>query len=133
MEGKFDDQSEFETVEAMSKLAEAIDRVDQEMKLLKGALQSSETISQLSFRIKNALERNSSPSIETETSEKLSISTPLKNNAINNFEVEDFPSTPTLEQLGLSGPTLSIVGRRAGFDSSASISDGEFDNSFYQK
>lgn len=49
-------------------------------------------------------------------------------------EDEDFPSTPTLEQLGLSGPALSIVGgRRLGFDSSASISDTEFDNSFYQK
>ena len=130
MEGKFDDQGELETVEAMSKLAEAIDRVDQEMKLLKGALQSSEPISQLSLRIKSALERKGTP-IETETSEKLSISTPLKSSSTANFE--DFPSTPTLEQLGLSGPTLSIVGRRAGFDSSASISDNEFDNSFYQK
>ncbi len=130
MEGKFDDQGELETVEAMSKLAEAIDRVDQEMKLLKGALQSSEPISQLSLRIKSALERKGTP-IETETSEKLSISTPLKSSSTANFE--DFPSTPTIEQLGLSGPTLSIVGRRAGFDSSASISDNEFDNSFYQK
>ena len=124
-----------ETVEAISKLAEAVERVDQEMKLLKSSLKSSETISQLKLRIQTALERKETVTIKSIENGTL-LSTPLKNTTLSNFEVEDFPTTPTLEQLGLSGPTLSIVGRRGGgggggFDSS--LSDGEFDNSYYQK
>ena len=129
LEGKFEEENA--STEAISKLAEAVDRVDQEMKLLKNSLQSSESISQLKTRIQVALERKE-PKILNENEIDEQLSTPLKNISTNNFEVEDFPSTPTLEQLGLSDPTLSIVGRRTGFDSSASISDGEFDN-FYQK
>lgn len=130
-----------ETVEAISKLAEAVERVDQEMKLLKSSLKSSETISQLKLRIQMALERKETTVTIKSIENGTLLSTPLKNTTLSNFEVEDFPTTPTLEQLGLSGPTLSIVGRRGGggggvgggFDSSASLSDGEFDNSFYQK
>ena len=125
-----------ETVEAISKLAEAVERVDQEMKLLKSSLKSSETISQLKLRIQMALERKETTVTIKSIENGILLSTPLKNTTLSNFEVEDFPTTPTLEQLGLSGPTLSIVGRRGGgggggFDSS--LSDGEFDNSFYQK
>lgn len=128
LDGIFEDGNGLETVEAISKLAEAIDRVDQEMKLLKSSLQSSESISNLKTRIQAAFERK-----EQTVDANLVLSTPLKNTTLNSFE-EDFPTTPTLEELGLSGPTLSIVGRRVGgFDSSASLSDAEFDNSFYQK
>lgn len=128
LDGIFEDENGLETVEAISKLAEAIDRVDQEMKLLKSSLQSSESISNLKTRIQAAFERK-----EQTVDANLVLSTPLKNTTLNSFE-EDFPTTPTLEELGLSGPTLSIVGRRVGgFDSSASLSDAEFDNSFYQK
>jgi hypothetical protein len=131
LEGKFEeDKIGLETVEAISKLAEAIDRVDQEMKILKSSLQSSEPISQLESRIKVALERKEEPVL---VDADAILATPLKNTTLKSFE-DDFPSTPTLEELGLSGPTLSIVGRRVGgFDSSASFSDIEFDNSFYQK
>lgn len=129
LDGIFEDDNGLETVEAISKLAEAVDRVDQEMKLLKSSLQSSESISILKTRIQAAFERK-----EQIVDANLVLSTPLKNTTLNSFE-EDFPTTLTLEELGLSGPTLSIVGRRGvgGFDSSASLSDAEFDNSFYQK
>lgn len=134
LEGKFGAQSglETETVEAISKLAEAVDRVDQEMKILKSSLQGSEPISHLKLKIQVALERKEAVTLKTIETGSL-LSTPLKSTTLCNFEVEDFPTTPTLEGLGLSGRTLSIVGRRGGFDSSASLSDGEFDNSFYQK
>ena len=46
-------------------------------------------------------------------------------------EDEDFPSTPTLEQLGLSGPALSIVGEGVlVLITVHPFSDTEFDNSF---
>ena len=127
LEGKFEDKSG--TVEAITKLTEAIDRVDQEMSMLKNSLMQSETISHLSSRIQAVFDRSRS----VVTDANVILSTPLKNTNLNNFE-DEFPSTPTLEELGLSGPTLSIVGRRiGGFDSSASFSDAEFENSFYQK
>lgn len=121
-----------EVSESMSKLTDAIDRVDQEVKALKSALQGLESISALKSRIQAAFERKEENPVTTVEAPIVEHSTPLKiPSVIEPFE--DFPNSPTLEQLGLSGPTLSIVGRRAGYDSSASMSDGEFDNSFYQK
>lgn len=114
----------------MSKLVEAVDRVDQEIKSLKSLLEGNECISSLRNRIQLTFERK-----EVEIKEiNNKCTTPTKISPRNSIvAIEDFPNSPTLEELGLSGHTLSIVGRRTGFDSSASISDGEFDNSFYQK
>lgn len=113
--------------DSVSKLTEAIDRVDQEIKSLKKKFQETESISSLRSRIQAAFKREEIMDKVVE----IPVSTPLKIVVAEPFE--DFPNSPTLEQLGLSGPTLSIVGKRTGFDSSASMSDGEFDNSFYQK
>lgn len=114
--------------DSICKLSEAIGRVDQEIQSLKRAFQESESISALRTRIQCALQREEVKEIEIPLS-----STPIKIVTAILEPFEDFPNSPTLEQLGLSGPTLSIVGRRTGFDSSASVSDNEFDNSFYQK
>ncbi len=113
--------------DSICKLSEAIGRVDQEIQLLKIAFQESESIFAFKIRIQCALQRKEMKEIGIPLS-----STPVKI-AVIPEPFEDFPNSPTLEQLGLSGPTLSIVGRRTGFDSSASVSDNEFDNSFYQK
>lgn len=131
--------------EAMSKLTEAIDLIDREIQSIKQVLQGGQSIPQLKLRISKLMERitvSNTEMYEQEQSSQSSqlsqgLSTPQsKTVGINVIQQdqEDFPSTPTLEQLGLSGPALSIVGgRRNGFDSSVSNSDNEFDNSFYQK
>ena len=116
----------------MSKLAESVDRINREMGQLKDALQLNDSISNMRQRIRTALQIEGA-SASTSSSVPVSCSTPIKSSQSSVDSLEDFPNSPTLEQLGLSGPTLSIVGRRTGFDSSASVSDTEFDNSFYQK
>ena len=118
-----------ETSESLTRLSEAVDRVEQEIKLLRGAIQTCDSISLLNSKLQAALNRREIPF----ESCKITTCTPVKEKAILPYTEEEFPTTPTLEQLGLSGPTLSIVGRRACVDSSTSISDNEFDNSFYQK
>lgn len=134
----------------MSKLTETIDLIDREIQSVKQVLQGGQSISQLKLRISKLIERTTACNGNTDKSEQeqssqlsqLSqssqlypgLSTPQSKTVVVQHDHEDFPSTPTLEQLGLSGPALSIVGgRRLGFDSSVSNSDTEFDNSFYQK
>lgn len=134
------------TKDSLFRLTEAIDLIDREIASIKQVLQGSLSVAQIKARFQNAMIAKTS---DVEMSEQSSQSS-LQSNQLSNQlstpqskaagmpllgnEDEDFPSTPTLEQLGLSGPALSIVGgRRLGFDSSASISDTEFDNSFYQK
>lgn len=114
----------------MTKLSEAVDRVEQEVRLLRGAINSfdsSSSVSAINDRLEAALNRKLTPQPLLPDP-----STPTREISTCTFE-EEFPTTPTLEQLGLSGPTLSIVGRRVGYDSSTSLSDAEFDTSFYQK
>lgn len=132
----------------MIKLSEAVERVEHEINILKESLKGSFSVNLLKDRLQSVFERKETESVistdnddNEQENNSLSLSLSLENvstpngkkNSTNNFEFE-FVTTPTLEQLGLSGPTLSIVGaKRLGFESSASISDGEFDDSFYKK
>ena len=135
----------------MSKLTEAIDLIDREIQSIKQVLKGDDnSVSKLKLRVTKIMERklggnedNISMTEQEQPSSQLSqsdvfssqgLSTPQSKSSGANALNEDFPSSPTLEQLGLSGPALSIVGgRRLGFDSSVSNSDVEYDNSFYQK
>ena len=127
----------------ISKLTEAIDLINREIQSIKQVLQGNQSMLQIKTRFQNAIDRNNSGTEDIEMCEPSSqceslsqgLSTPQSKSLGTPVVLgDDFPSTPTLEQLGLSGPALSIVGgRRLGFDSSASISDAEFDTSFYQK
>lgn len=136
-------QSETETKEDMIKLSEAVERVEQEINFLKENLKSDTCLNLLKDRLERIFKTESVilHSIDDNEQENnlQSLSLSIENVSTpngkiisnNNFE---FVTTPTLEQLGLSGPTLSIVGaKRTGFESSASMSDGEFDDSFYKK
>ena len=134
-----------ETKEDMIKLSGAVERVEQEINFLKENLKSKTSLNLLKDRLERIFKTETSilHSIDADEQEKNSLSVTLSienvstpNSKVisnNNFEFE-FVTTPTLEQLGLSGPTLSIVGaKRTGFESSASMSDGEFDDLFYKK
>lgn len=126
--------------ETISKLSETISLIDTEIETIKQVLKGNQSVSQLKLRFSKLFERGKGDKSSNEPDqESISMSecfsTPQSKSSVNisqSQSEEDYPSTPTLEQLGLSGPTLSIVGgRRLGFDSSTSVSDNEFDNSFY--
>lgn len=126
------------------KLTEAIDRVEREVQNFKGSIFSGGLkCSDFKDRLQKILD-TATVSSEMESSSLIGLSSPISRKTEsendNNTMIigeEEYPTTPTLDQLGLSGRTLSIVGRLgcvgSSFDSgSTTVSDGEFETSFYQ-
>lgn len=123
--------------DAMARLTEAVGRIDGEVKQLKLAIDSAPPVSYLVSALETILS-SSTPSAPMSAESEVSLSqtpeTPssAKSRISGNAEDYAYPSTPTLDSLGLSGRTMALVGgtRDGESASSYSVSDMEYETSF---
>lgn len=128
--------------ETVMKLRDSMSRVDQEIKSLRANMSSNISAVALESKFYEILARKDRSEAEAVVTPEPS--TPVKQVAQAavdktpecmkkmDFDFTEYPSTPTLDQIGLSGKAMAVVGR--GQDAfSTSVSDSEYDNSFFQK
>ncbi len=125
--------------EAVLKLHEAMSRVDREIRALRANINNNISASALESKLYEILARKN----RSDNHLPNQPSTPLKSavepvsrtpEEVKKMEVDfiEYPSTPTLDQIGLSGKAMALVGRGAEAFSN-SVSDSEYENSFFQK
>lgn len=127
--------------EAVVKLHEAMSRVDQEVRALRANMTNNISAAALESKFYEILarkNRSDSPAVPSPSTPVKQLEVEMKVSTtpedLKRMEVDfiDYPSTPTLDQIGLSGKAMALVGR--GQDAfSNSVSDSEYDNSFFQK
>jgi hypothetical protein len=131
-----------ECAEAMGRLGDAIERIEAEIRVLKGSIEDAlPRASSLQAQLEAlfvegageavlSLPKRSQSDVRDSSSIAEQPATPP--HAMAASLPDDFASTPTLEQLGLSGRTMALVGARSHLDAAAScsVSDTEYESSF---
>lgn len=126
--------------EAVLKLHDAMSRVDQEVKALRANMSNNISAVALESKFyeilarKNRSESMIVPHPSTPVKQYDAVVTAKTPEEAKKMDVDfvEYPSTPTLDQIGLSGRAMALVGRGQD-DYSNSVSDSEFDASFFQK
>lgn len=122
----------------MAKLNEAVGRLEGEIKSLRANITGTTTsAAALDNKLLEILSRRvHQDAVAEQTTPPKQIvdiavpTTPEPQSNSINCDFEEYPATPTLAQIGLSGKTMALVGRGAEI---SSYSDSEYDTSFYQK
>jgi hypothetical protein len=123
------------------KLHEAMSRLDQEIRTLRANMNNNISASAIESKFYEILARKNrsdslvvplpSTPVKLLGEEETSSTTPMEAKKME-IDFIEYPSTPTLDQIGLSGKAMALVGRgQEAF--SNSVSDSEYDNSFFQK
>lgn len=126
-----------ECKDAMDKLHEAVSRLEVEIKSLgasiTGATTSAASLDNKLFEILERKPRQETSAEPVTPPKQIDVSgptTPEQQSNDMDCDFEEYPATPTLAQIGLSGKTMALVGRGVEI---SSYSDSEYDTSFYQK
>lgn len=122
----------------MSKLSEAVGRLAGEIKSLRANITgATSSAAALDNKLMEILSRRAHQDaiVEPTTPPKQIVdvaapTTPEPQSNNMDCDFEEYPTTPTLAQIGLSGKAMALVGRGAEI---SSYSDSEYDTSFYQK
>lgn len=121
----------------MNKLNEAVSRLEVEIKSLGASITGATTsAASLDNKLFEILERKPRQEISAEPvtpPKQIDVAgptTPEQQSNDMDCDFEEYPATPTLAQIGLSGKTMALVGRGVEI---SSYSDSEYDTSFYQK